>query len=254
MNNQDSDETEDYDTVQLVREPLNMASIQSFEGRLLPRASPGGTTGQEESQESKESKESKDSEETKGITKESQASLESNPTAPKRQGVPIHVPQAERRPSNYKLETSNPALLTGFRVGGIIKRKPSISQQGQRALSPSFNGSRGDKHKIKKVAAPNDDDYELVGMVPGYANAHKDKPKTRALEYVLLSDEEEHKVSAIRASIKTCSDRTGSKNVSVYIFFKLRNCGIRVCQNTEGFSFTSNDTAVISGQALEHST
>ncbi|KAG9323069.1 hypothetical protein KVV02_004621 [Mortierella alpina] len=152
MNNQDSDETEDYDTVQLVREPLNMASIQSFEGRLLP-----------------------------------------SPTAPKRQGVPIHVPQAERRPSNYKLETSNPALLTGFRVGGIIKRKPSISQQGQRALSPSFNGSRGDKHKIKKVAAPNDDDYELVGMVPGYANAHKDKPKTRALEYVLLSDEEEHK-------------------------------------------------------------
>ncbi|CAO3564611.1 unnamed protein product [Mortierella alpina] len=113
--------------------------------------------------------------------------------APKRQGVPIVVPQTERRPSSYKLETSNPALLTGFRAGGIIKRKPSISQQGQRAISPTFNGSRGDKHKIKKVAALNDDDYELVGMAPGYAKALKDKQKTRALEYVLLSDEDEHK-------------------------------------------------------------
>ncbi|KAF9287515.1 hypothetical protein BGZ68_001721 [Mortierella alpina] len=115
-----------------------------------------------------------------------------SPTAPKRQGVPINVPKVERRPSNYKLETSNPALLTGFRPGGIVKRKPSISQQGQRAISPPFNGSRGDKHKTKKVV-PNDDDYELVGMVPGYPNLHKDKQKTRALEYVLLSDEEEHK-------------------------------------------------------------
>ncbi|KAF9962530.1 hypothetical protein BGZ72_003129 [Mortierella alpina] len=163
MSNQDSDETEDYDTVQLVREPLNMASIQSFEGRLLP-----------------------------------------SPPAPKKQGVPIEVPRTDRRPSNYKLEASNPALLTGFRAGGIVKRKPSISQQGQRALSPPFNGSRGDKHKIKNVATANDD-YELVGMVPGYANVQKDKQKARALEYVLLSDEEEHKVTPPSSRIKHLS-------------------------------------------------
>ncbi|KAF9907814.1 hypothetical protein EC991_010506 [Linnemannia zychae] len=69
-------------------------------------------------------------------------------------GVPIQVPTNQRRLSNFSVQKSNRALVTGYRDGGSIssRRKSSISSQGHQ--SPPFFA-----HK---------DDYDIIGTLPGF--------------------------------------------------------------------------------------
>ncbi|KAG0377638.1 hypothetical protein BGX24_005741 [Mortierella sp. AD032] len=69
-------------------------------------------------------------------------------------GVPIQVPTNQRRLSNFSVQKSNRALVTGYRDGGSIssRRKSSVSSQGHQ--SPPFIA-----HK---------DDYDIIGTLPGF--------------------------------------------------------------------------------------
>ncbi|KAF9128267.1 hypothetical protein BGW39_005211 [Mortierella sp. 14UC] len=69
-------------------------------------------------------------------------------------GVPIQVPTNQRRLSNFSVQKSNRALVTGYRDGGSIssRRKSSVSSQGHQ--SPPFLA-----HK---------DDYDIIGTLPGF--------------------------------------------------------------------------------------
>ncbi|KAF9585203.1 hypothetical protein BGW38_003448 [Lunasporangiospora selenospora] len=155
MSNTDADESPD--SVSLVREPMQRSLHPLHPSRAHPTSTNGGLKRPD-------------------------------------RGVPIDVPTTHRRRSTFSVTNANPALMTGSRDGGgILKRKTSISQQGQAHRSsisspPStifFNGIG---------------DYDVVGTIARYNTPLLEKerdtqkhPKSKAksTEIVLVSDEDE---------------------------------------------------------------
>ncbi|KAG0346913.1 hypothetical protein BG004_000554 [Podila humilis] len=95
---------------------------------------------------------------------------------PAAKGIPIDVPTTQRRMSAFSVKTANRALMTGYRDGGPQRRKSSItSVQGAGHMSPPYSNGK--------------DDFELVGVLPGYESLVENEARRHKAKQALV----EHK-------------------------------------------------------------